>query len=126
MTLSLNSLGQSSNFINYGVEDGLIQSQVQTINQDSAGNLWIGTISGLSIYNGLEFKSVNRNDGLAEDWITSSCLDKSGNLWLGHWGGGVSLYDTKTGEVINMDFEAYSKYKWNGEFMVCHRKLRYL
>lgn len=111
LSVCISASGQSSNFINYGVEDGLVQSQVQTINQDASGNLWIGTISGVSCYNGLEFKSIKRKDGLAEDWITSSCLDKSGNLWFGHWGGGVSFYETKSGEVRNMAFETYSKYK---------------
>ena len=100
VAISVNCLGQSSNFVNYSVEDGLVQSQVQTINQDAAGNLWIGTINGVSYYNGLEFKSIKRKDGLAEDWITSSCMDKSGNLWFGHWGGGVSFCNIESGEVI--------------------------
>ena len=99
--ISLNSLAQTTHFIHYGIEHGLPQSQVQTIEQDNDGNLWIGTMSGLSKYNGRTFVNYTKKDSLAEDWITSSCMDKSGNLWFGHWGGGVSFCNIESGEVIS-------------------------
>ena len=39
---------QTTSFIYYGVEQGLSQSQVQDLAQDDDGNLWIGTLSGLT------------------------------------------------------------------------------
>ena len=48
---------QTSGFVYLGVENGLVQSQIQTIEQDNSGNLWIGTMAGLSKYNGFNFKS---------------------------------------------------------------------
>ena len=70
--------GQTTHFIHYGIEHGLPQSQVQTIEQDNDGNLWIGTMSGLSKYNGRAFINYTKKDSLAEDWITASCKDKAG------------------------------------------------
>src|SRR5471030_2847034 len=51
---------QTTSFIYYGVEQGLSQSKVQAITQDDYGNLWIGTLSGLTKYNGHEFTTYSR------------------------------------------------------------------
>ena len=107
---SLNLLGQTTNFVHYDTEDGLPQSQVQTIQQDDDGNLWIGTMSGLAKYNGRDFENFTKNDSLAEDWITTSYKDKAGNIWLGHWGGGVSKYIFKSKTFVNLDFDIISQF----------------
>ena len=39
---------QRYSFYNLGVENGLIQSQVRAVTQDSYGHLWVGTLGGLS------------------------------------------------------------------------------
>jgi len=109
--LSIQSFAQTTHFIHYGIEHGLPQSQVQTIEQDNDGNLWIGTMSGLSKYNGREFINYTKKDGLAEDWITASFKDKAGNLWLGHWGGGVTFYNYRDNAFKNLDFDIFSDFK---------------
>ncbi len=102
---------QTTSFIYYGVEQGLSQSQVQDITQDNDGNLWVGTLSGLTKYNGREFKTYSRKDSLAEDWITAMCKDKKGNIWLGHWAGGVSMFNYKTQKIENINLEEYTRFK---------------
>jgi ligand-binding sensor domain-containing protein/serine phosphatase RsbU (regulator of sigma subunit) len=102
---------QTTSFIYYGVEQGLSQSQVQDICQDDDGNLWIGTLSGLTRYNGKEFKTYSRNDSLAEDWITALRKDKNGNIWIGHWAGGISMYNYKTKKIENLNLEEYTRFK---------------
>ena len=102
---------QTTSFIYYGVEQGLSQSQVQDLVQDDDGNLWIGTLSGLTKYNGQEFKTFSRKDSLAEDWITAMCKDVKGNIWLGHWAGGVSMYNYKTKKIENLNLEEYTRFK---------------
>lgn len=104
-------IAQNSNFVTYGIEDGLIMSQIETMTQDQNGNLWIGTIGGLSKYDGVEFTNYTQKDSLAEDWITSSFVDSKGNLWLGHWGGGISLLKNRTKSFKDLQLESYSKYK---------------
>jgi len=107
---SVAALGQSTNFVHFDTEDGLPQSQVQTIQQDDDGNLWIGTMAGLARYNGQKFTNFSKQDSLAEDWITTSYKDRSGNIWLGHWGGGVSKYIQKRQTFINLDFDIISQF----------------
>ena len=107
-----NSLqAQTYNFVNYGVEEGLAQSQVQTIIQDDDHNLWIGTLAGLTKYNGKTFTTYTQQDGLAEDWITTSYKDKNGDIWFGHWAGGLSKYVFKLNRFENFDLENYTRYK---------------
>ncbi|MBI2968034.1 MAG: SpoIIE family protein phosphatase [Bacteroidetes bacterium] len=98
-------MGQITHFVHFGTESGLPQSQIQTINQDSAGNLWLGTLSGLTRYNGKEFVTFTKLDGLSEDWITTAYRDRKGNLWFGHWTGGISKYNilTNTFETIGLE-----------------------
>ena len=103
--------GQTTSFIYYGVEQGLSQSQVQDLAQDDDGNLWIGTLSGLTKYNGREFETFSRKDSLAEDWVTAMCKDKKGNIWMGHWAGGVSMYNNKTKKIENLNLEEYTRFK---------------
>lgn len=102
---------QTTSFLHYGIENGLPQSQVKTIEQDNDGNLWIGTMAGVCRYNGKTFTNFTKKNGLAEDWVTASCKDKHGNIWLGHWGGGVSLYNYKTKNFQKIDFTPHSEFK---------------
>jgi ligand-binding sensor domain-containing protein/serine phosphatase RsbU (regulator of sigma subunit) len=108
---SFQSSAQTTSFINYGVEQGLSQSQVQTITQDDEGNLWIGTLAGLTKYNGRSFTTFSKKNGMAEDWVTASYKAKSGDLWFGHWAGGVTRYNSKTKRFEDMNLEEYTRFK---------------
>jgi ligand-binding sensor domain-containing protein/serine phosphatase RsbU (regulator of sigma subunit) len=83
---------QTLNLNQFGIEDGLPQSSIYTMLQDYNGNIWFGTMAGVSKYNGLRFENFSKRDSLAEYRVTSSCLDKAGNIWFGHWNGGISKY----------------------------------
>lgn len=85
--LKLSSYAQAYFFKNFSLEEGLIQSQVYTICQDKNGNLWIGTLGGISKYNGKQFESISTNDGLIDNSVTSIIEDKQGNVWVGTWTG---------------------------------------
>ncbi|MDQ3046539.1 MAG: SpoIIE family protein phosphatase [Bacteroidota bacterium] len=102
---------QTTSFIYYGVEQGLSQSQVQDMTQDNDGNLWIGTLSGLTKYNGRNFEIYSKSDSLAEDWVTAVCKDKNGNILFGHWAGGVSMYNYKTKKIQNLNLEEFTRFK---------------
>src|SRR3989337_4202980 len=50
-------------FRSYGVSDGLAHSGVTSIYQDPYGYYWIGTIAGLSYYDGAGFRNcLNRGE----------------------------------------------------------------
>ncbi|MCB0481067.1 MAG: hypothetical protein KDC83_06515 [Flavobacteriales bacterium] len=104
----LNGLSQDYSFKNFRTEDGLIQSDVTCIEQDEKGQLWIGTVGGVSIYDGVKFTNFNRQNNLAEEWVTAIHAMKNGHVWIGHFGGSLSLYNGfskklesfKTGDLL--------------------------
>ena len=102
---------QTYSFQHISVDDGLSQSVVTCVVQDNEGVFWIGTMAGLTAYDGKKYLVKTKDNGLAENWITSSMKDKNGNIWFGHWGGGVSYYDAKNSTFNDMKFERFSNFK---------------
>jgi len=80
-------LGQHYNFINYSTESGLAQSQIRSIAQDKNGYLWLGTLAGLSKYDGKKFVNYSIQNGLINNPIFSLAADRSKGLWIGTLGG---------------------------------------
>lgn len=95
------TFGQNINirFDHLGTADGLSQSNVKCILQDSRGFMWFGTRDGLNRYDGYKF-TVYKNDpenvnSLSNDFISDIIEDKKGNIWIGTVGGGLNRYDFK-------------------------------
>lgn len=74
---------QKYNFVNYSVEDGLIQSQALGICQDKYRQLWISTEGGLSKFDGKKFTGYAKQDGLSSNRIGALMCDSAGNIWAG-------------------------------------------
>jgi ligand-binding sensor domain-containing protein len=68
---------------------------VSSIVEDHSGNLWFGTLSGVSRYDGVSWRTFTTSDGLANNNVTSALENRSGNLWFGTVAG-VSCYDGVT------------------------------
>ncbi|WP_027419817.1 ligand-binding sensor domain-containing protein [Crocinitomix catalasitica] len=88
-------IGQQYNFISYNVEDGLAQSQVRDICQDQMGYLWVGTVSGLSRFDGVNFVNYSIDDGLPDNNIRKLYLAKNGVIWAATPKGIVKIEDQK-------------------------------
>lgn len=58
------SRAQRFPFYNLTVEQGLIQSQATCLDQDKLGNLWVGTLGGISRFDGKKIKNYTVNEGL--------------------------------------------------------------
>ncbi len=108
---TINCQAQITSINWFNMENGLIQNQVETMVQDNDGNLWLGTIAGLSKYNGFQFVSYTKNQHLAEDWTVSSCKNKNGDILFGHWAGNISRYNYKLKIFENLDVLKYTKQK---------------
>ncbi len=86
------------------LEDGLSQSNVLSVLQDSQGMLWIGTENGLNRYNGYEIETFTRErgdpDSLSSDFVFDMDEDREGNLWIATNGGGLVKFDRSTRRFV--------------------------
>lgn len=89
--LLINGYSQQYIFSNYSINDGLSQSVVNCIFQDSKGYIWIGTQNGLNRFNGETFDIYTTNPAdsasISNNWIYAIAEDNDGNLWVGTKGG---------------------------------------
>ena len=87
-------------FDRISIEQGLSQSSVRAIFQDSRGFLWFGTEDGLNRFDGYVFKTYkpdpDESTSLGDRWITSIIEDRAGYLWIGTRQGGLNRYDPQT------------------------------
>ena len=82
------------------IRDGLSQSTVEGILQDSQGYLWLATESGLDRYDGNSVRVYHRQRGnshaLASDYVWTIAEDAHADLWLATDGGGVARWQRQT------------------------------
>jgi len=103
LILPVIGVGQQYNFKNYSVEEGLPQSQVHSIFQDSKGYLWIGTLGGgVSRFNGRTFANFTTKDGMSDNHVLTIAEDSDNNIWFGTQEG-VSRYDGQTFHPLNIN-----------------------
>ena len=91
-------------FHHLGINDGLSQSSIKTIVQDSVGFLWFGTEDGLNRYDGYTF-TIFRHDpadsfSISDNYIWKLLRSRTGDLWIGTLKGGLNRYEISTGRFI--------------------------
>jgi len=97
--------GKYLRFETITLEDGLSQSTIFCILQDSQGFMWFGTEDGLNKYDGYNF-TVYKNDpedpsSLGKNWIMALVEDDLGNLWIGTRDGGLNYFDRTHNRFIH-------------------------
>ncbi len=102
--------GEQLHFSRLGTADGLSQSDVLSILQDSRGFMWFGTEDGLNRYDGYEIK-VYRPDpedpqSLGDLWINTLHEDHDGIIWVGTRQGGLNRFDPLTGTFTQFTFDS--------------------
>ncbi|MFZ1687638.1 MAG: two-component regulator propeller domain-containing protein [Flavobacteriales bacterium] len=75
-------LAQQYGFEQWTPEDGLAQSQVRRLALDRDGRLWIATLGGASVFDGVEFKNHGVQQGLPEAQVSAMLADADGSMWL--------------------------------------------
>jgi ligand-binding sensor domain-containing protein len=88
------------NFVHHTVENGLSQSSVLSIAQDSIGFMWFGTKDGLNKFNTQTFeifkhKKDDTSSLSSSQNINALLTDHKGNLWVGTQNG-LNLYLRKS------------------------------
>ena len=106
-------------FSSLGVSDGLSQSDVSAITQDSTGFIWLGTKNGLNRYDGYGIVTYKQDmdDGntLSSSIVTSLSTGTDGSVWVGTLDG-LNRYDQTTGKFRHYDCaydEQGHRYRFN-------------
>ena len=86
------------------IEQGLSQSSVTDIFQDSRGFMWFGTQDGLNRYDGYTFKTFkpdpDDSNSLSDRWISDILEDSEGYIWIATRAGGLNRYDPRTEQFV--------------------------
>jgi ligand-binding sensor domain-containing protein len=77
-----NLFSQDYSYIRYDANDGLASSVVYDALQDNEGFMWFATESGLSRFDGKNFKTFTTRDGLPDNEILKLFFDNEGRLWI--------------------------------------------
>jgi PAS domain S-box-containing protein len=100
----------SVRFGHVSTQDGLSQSVVTAILQDSHGFMWIGTEGGLNRYDGHEFTvyqyDPHNPNSLSDNHVTDLYEDADGKLWVATQGGGVNRFDPRTETFTHYQHDA--------------------
>ncbi|MBK8565545.1 MAG: hypothetical protein IPN76_19915 [Saprospiraceae bacterium] len=85
----------------YGMEEGLSHTDVQSIHQDREGFMWIGTNYGLNRFDGYRFKwFTQEKHGLQTNAVNHILEDDQGWLWLINTGFSTSR-EVRTIDIFN-------------------------
>ncbi|MEX0967506.1 MAG: two-component regulator propeller domain-containing protein [Bacteroidia bacterium] len=84
-------------FDRISVNEGLSQSAVYDILQDSTGYMWFATADGLNRFDGYEFVHYkyrsNDTHSIPDNFVNCLYADQQRNLWIGTYGGGLTRYN---------------------------------
>jgi serine phosphatase RsbU (regulator of sigma subunit)/ligand-binding sensor domain-containing protein len=94
------SSGQTYSFMNYGIERGIPNGFVYTLNQSNDGFLWVGTATQITRFDGYNFYSVQYPDSATGRIPLKSLKDKFGTLWFGCNDG--SVFYVKDNKLISL------------------------
>ncbi len=90
----------------FTINDGLSNSYVTALFQDSRGYIWIGTSDGLNRYDGYNFV-VYRHHPLNDSTIVGNYIQAitetpDGNIWIGTRNSGIAVWQKKNGKFLNI------------------------
>jgi ligand-binding sensor domain-containing protein/signal transduction histidine kinase len=107
--LTFKAFAQKYTFTHYDIEDGLIQSQVNTLSQDASHRLWLGTLGGACRFDGKDFTAFSKENGLLNNFVYTVLCDRKNRVWFGTHMGLSCLYNKK---LSNYPIPANIKHSW--------------
>jgi ligand-binding sensor domain-containing protein len=97
-------LAQNPQWINFNVSNsGLPINKVRTVQFDSSGSAWIGTLGGgLVKYDGATWSVFNKeNSGLPHNDVYAIDVVSKDSIWIGTYGGGAACYHNGSWSIFN-------------------------
>ncbi len=88
------------------INEGISNSRVTTIFQDSRGFLWVGTQDGLNRYDGYEFREYKHDPldsaTISGNFIQSIIETPDGNIWVGTKDNGIAIWERGTSSFSSL------------------------
>ena len=101
-------------------EQGLSNSTIEAILQDSRGFLWFGTRDGLNRYDGYRmvvFRNIATDTfSITNNYITSLFEDNQQNIWVGSYNG-LNKFDPKTNRFTRVKYQPSNQGTSNNNFI---------
>lgn len=109
MGLVAGQIGWGS-FTNFSIKDGLSQSSVTSIFQDSNGFIWLGTSDGLNKFDGQKITVYKNNykdpNSLSDNWIFAILKEDShNNLWIFTSDWKLNKFNLRTHQIKRYDLK---------------------
>ena len=105
-------------FTRFSSNDGLPDNRIRSIFQDKKGFMWIGTMNGISKYDGYTFKkyyNTKDTNSISGSWANVICEDNAENVWIGTRNG-LNMFNVKEEKFIS-----YQKIPNNQNSLFCNR-----
>jgi ligand-binding sensor domain-containing protein/signal transduction histidine kinase len=103
---AINFFAEDIPFVNITVENGLSQTTVECIYQDSQGFLWFCTHEGIDRFDGYEFVNFNHDpqdiNSIRENVAYAISEDRNGNMWFGTQTG-LDRYNPENGDFLHFN-----------------------
>src|SRR5438132_9335609 len=114
---------QQIKFQHLKTDDGLSQSNVLCIFQDSRGFMWFGTEDGLNKYDGYNFtvykNDPKKNNSLSNNFINDIVEDNDSNLWIATLDGGLNKYNRRKDEFIHFKHDPKDPNSISDNYISC-------
>lgn len=92
----------------YTTHDGMLDDYICCMDQDKDGNLWIGTGSGATKFDGKSFRNYGAKDGFSNKQIWAILCDSKGYIWFGTQRDGLFRFDGEKWERFTKEKEGLS------------------
>jgi len=90
----------------FTITDGLSNSHVTALFQDSRGYIWVGTSDGLNRYDGYGFTVFKHHPldstSIVGNYIQAITETPDGNIWIGTRNSGIAIWQKKDGKFLNL------------------------
>ena len=101
----------SADFRHLSTSNGLSDGEITSIVQDSVGNMWFATYTGLIMYDGAEFKLFRPELGnpysIPDKKVKDLFVDSNNNLWVAS-NRKLSYYNQFTNQFRKISFEGFT------------------
>lgn len=98
-------------FISFSEKDGIQDKFIYSVSQDKKNRIWLGTQSGLYLFDGVKFKNIKSDKDIAGHQISNilqqTYVDSSGELWLSSINA-LQILNPETKEFRSFDYNIES------------------